>query len=474
MDVICSGKPDQAIAQILPIEQNESEHEDHDSELHQRVGDEINHADERLKCSEARILHFDRNRARNGLLGSHAGHRSLKFRLQFPENAGGAIHYTGTARCELQRPRLLAQCRFIGRKIGCKAGQCPSDKIGRATEDDDGHGDHEEDGHAARQTGFLQNSNDRRQKDSQQQCENGWNDDLLAEVENGTQCHKHDKSVCRHRTDIAGDREDPVAGQWNWLHDNPLNETLCLTARAMTGLCKSPSLMEDNVRRGIWFRGFAALEPTQLTGVCTCELLWVRLVRTVKEALRRIKSQVLAGILLSGIAGAAAYTLEQRDVRVAAERTVSRQIAEIEERLSLARAELDSVSSFIAQADPDIAVARRFIGGLSLSQSQNVPWLWSLVVPDAEIEQLVRRIRGQPEMEQFAFKGQPSTSPLLAPIVLVSGSFDAGLVGTDLAAVPDFAELASEDAGPSVDMRHERLMTISGTGSRPIPSTWQE
>ena len=192
--------------------------------------------------------------------------------------------------------------------------------------------------------------------------------------------------------------------------------------------------------------------------------LGIGLVRVVREALKRIKTHIAVGVMLSGVAGLAAYVLEAREIRVSSERVLAAQVSEIEERLSLANAELDSVTSFIAQAGPDVALVNNFISGLPLSRSGNVPWLWSAVVPATEIDDFARTLRAQPSMETFVIGEAKGAGKVLAPIMLVTGSLDAGRVGSDLSGDPGVDELAASVVKATDDSPKGRLLKISTSG----------
>ena len=146
----------------------------------------------------------------------------------------------------------------------------------------------------------------------------------------------------------------------------------------------------------------------------------IGLVRVVREALKRIKTHIAVGVMLSGVAGLVAYVVEAREIRATSEGILAAQVSEIEERLSLANAELDSVTSFIAQAGPDVALVNNFISGLPLSRSGNVPWLWSAVVPATEIDDFVRTLRAQPSMETLVVGEAKGAGDVLAPIMLAA------------------------------------------------------
>jgi PAS domain S-box-containing protein len=192
--------------------------------------------------------------------------------------------------------------------------------------------------------------------------------------------------------------------------------------------------------------------------------LRIGLVRIVKEAIKRIKTQIAVGVMLSGVAGLVAYVLEVREIKAASERLIAAQVGEIEERLSLANAELDSVTSFVAQAGPDVAPVNNFISGLPLSRLGNVPWLWSAVVPAAEIDDFVRTVRAQPSMGTFVFSGKKGIGAALAPIILVAGSLDAGRVGSDLSDDPAVAELAALAVTANPGAPRGRLLRITTDG----------
>ena len=190
----------------------------------------------------------------------------------------------------------------------------------------------------------------------------------------------------------------------------------------------------------------------------------IGLVRVVREALKRIKTHIAVGVMLSGVAGLVAYVVEAREIRATSEGILAAQVSEIEERLSLANAELDSVTSFIAQAGPDVALVNNFISGLPLSRSGNVPWLWSAVVPATEIDDFVRTLRAQPSMETLVVGEAKGAGEVLAPIMLAAGSLDAGQVGSDLSRDPGVDELAaSVDRATEVSPKG-RLMKISTSG----------
>ena len=195
-----------------------------------------------------------------------------------------------------------------------------------------------------------------------------------------------------------------------------------------------------------------------------CVPLGIGLVRVVREALKRIKTHIAVGVMLSGVAGLVAYVLEAREIRTASERIVATQVSEIEERLSLANAELDSVTSFIAQAGPDVALVNTFISGLPLSRSGNVPWLWSAIVPAAEIDDFVRTLRAQPSMETFVMGEAKGDGEVLVPIMLVAGALDAGRVGSDLSGDQGVDQLVASVAGVMDDSPKGQLLSINTSG----------
>jgi PAS domain S-box-containing protein len=190
----------------------------------------------------------------------------------------------------------------------------------------------------------------------------------------------------------------------------------------------------------------------------------IGLVRIVREALKRIKAQIAVGVMLSGAAALVAYVIEMRETKATSERVVAAQVGDVEERLSLANAELDSVSSFVTQADPDVTQVNKFINGLPLSRSGNVPWIWSVVVPAAEIDDFVRIVRTQPAMGKFFFSGKQGAGGILAPIVLVAGSLEASRVGFDLAGDPSMAELAASAVTAHPGVPRGRILRITTSG----------
>ena len=198
-----------------------------------------------------------------------------------------------------------------------------------------------------------------------------------------------------------------------------------------------------------------------------CVPLGIGLVRVVREAVKRIKTQIAVGVVLSGVAGLVTYGLEAREIKAANERIVATQVSEIEERLSLANAELDSVTSFIAQAGPDVALVNTFISGLPLSRSGNVPWIWSAVVPATEIDDFVRTLRAQPSMKTFVMGEARGDGEVLAPIMLAAGSLDAGRVGSDLSGDRGVGQLVAAAARVTDDPPRGRLLRIDSSG---VPS----
>lgn len=184
----------------------------------------------------------------------------------------------------------------------------------------------------------------------------------------------------------------------------------------------------------------------------------------MREALKRIKTQIAVGVVLSGVAGLLTYVLEAREIRAANERIVATQLSEIEERLSLANAELDSVTSFIAQAGPNVALVNTFISGLPLSRSGNVPWIWCAVVPTTEIGDFVRTLRAQPSMETFVMSEAKGDGEMLAPIMLVAGALDAGRVGSDLSSDQGVGQLLAAVARVTNDPPKGRLLRIDSSG----------
>jgi PAS domain S-box-containing protein len=187
----------------------------------------------------------------------------------------------------------------------------------------------------------------------------------------------------------------------------------------------------------------------------------------VKAALQRVKYHIFAGLILSGAAGLAIYGLEARDIKAETARVTAEQVGEIEERIALAYAELESTTALISQAHPSIAVLNDYINGLALSKSRSVPWLWAYVATDSDAAALQAEIRSQRSMEAFTVKKAPGSSTLLAPVVFVTGSIEARIIGTDILSQPELARLAAEAANPATRQLREPLVPLAFQGLPP-------
>jgi PAS domain S-box-containing protein len=184
----------------------------------------------------------------------------------------------------------------------------------------------------------------------------------------------------------------------------------------------------------------------------------------VKAALQRVKYQIFAGLMLSGLIGFGTYVMEAREIKSETARLTAEQVGEIEERVALAYAELDLTAALIAQAHPRISVLKDYIDGLVLSKSRNVPWLWAYVAAESEIAALEADIRSQPSMQGFRVHKAPGNSTLVAPIVFATGSRGSGLVGTDILVHPQLAELATDFVNRTVQKLREPLLLIEFQG----------
>lgn len=187
----------------------------------------------------------------------------------------------------------------------------------------------------------------------------------------------------------------------------------------------------------------------------------------MNSALQRVKYQIFAGLILSGVAGTATYCLEAREIAVERSRLTTEQVGNIEERIALAQAELDSAAAMISQAQPQIPVLKDFINGLALSKSGNVPWVWAYVVSTADIPRLEGQIRSQSSMQDFKVLETSGRSGLVAPVVFANGSPNSGLIGSDILVQPDLGKLVADPPDTAIRQARELLLPISLPGMAP-------
>lgn len=187
----------------------------------------------------------------------------------------------------------------------------------------------------------------------------------------------------------------------------------------------------------------------------------------MKAALNRVKYQIVAGLIFSGAAGFATYGLEARELQAEMARVTAEQVGEIEERIALAYAELDSTATLISQAHPTVNVLRDYINGLALSKSRNVPWLWAYVAKPSDVVALESEIRRQDSMQAFTVRISRENTNLVAPVVYAMGTTDASLIGSDVLSQPDLAKLAEDSAKSPASQLHEPLFRFTFQGLPP-------
>lgn len=180
----------------------------------------------------------------------------------------------------------------------------------------------------------------------------------------------------------------------------------------------------------------------------------------MKAALNRVKYQIATGLLMSGVAGMSIYGLEAREIENDAARLTAEQVGEIEERIALADAELESTATLISQAHPKISVLRDYINGLALSKSRNVPWLWAYVAARSDVPLIETEIRSQEEMQAFMVRSRPDSSAVLAPVVYSNGSPDTDVIGVDILTHADLAKFVADSTHLSTRQIREPLVTF--------------
>lgn len=175
--------------------------------------------------------------------------------------------------------------------------------------------------------------------------------------------------------------------------------------------------------------------------------------------------------MLSVAIGVATYAFERREIMAEVARDSARQIGEIEERIALAQAELESTQALIAQARPRIDTLREFIGRQALSKSRNVPWLWAPIAKDSELILIEAEVRAQHPDVEFKVQRSSASGPVLAPAVLAVDVADPSVLGRDLLVFPDLARLFAA-AQSSIDTASAEPLIHIGTDLFPADTVF--
>ena len=154
--------------------------------------------------------------------------------------------------------------------------------------------------------------------------------------------------------------------------------------------------------------------------------------------------------MLSVALGVATYAFERREIMSRVERDTAQQIGEIEERIALAHAELESTQALISQASPQIDTLKDFIGRLAISRTRSVPWIWASITKDSDVALLEAEVRTQHPETEFKVRRGSTSGPVVAPVVLAIDTADQAVLGMDMLVFPDIARMVAA-AQSSID-----------------------
>ena len=191
----------------------------------------------------------------------------------------------------------------------------------------------------------------------------------------------------------------------------------------------------------------------------------------LKAAFQKVKHHVLAGVVLSVALGVATYAFERREIMAEVARDSARQIGEIEARIGLAQAEIESTQALISQASPRIDTLKDFIGRLALSKTRNVPWVWAPMTKESDVVLLETEVRAQHPEVEFKVQRSSASGPVLAPVVMAVDVADPSVLGRDMLAYSDLARLVAA-AQSGIDTAASEPLIVIGDGVFPADTVY--